>query len=84
MQIDPDWRGLRRGPDGELLWNGSAIFGHMLPRLGMVDFPCFADGETVDAIGAATCSAAFVRRGFVVEWLGAGLCLAFGQVRPRG
>lgn len=80
---DPDYRGFRRGPDGEWLFDGWAVFGHILPRLAVVMFPCHRDGETVDALGDVLTMAAFKRRGLVIEWLGAGVCFAFGRVYPR-
>jgi|GEM_PF-1823095 len=79
--IDDDQRGFRRGPDGELLFYGWAVFGHILPRVGAMDFPCYANGVTAEAIGAAPVTCAYRRRGVVIEWLGRGLCFAFGRVR---
>lgn len=81
--VDDEWRGLRRDPDGALLFYGWAVFGHILPLISVVHFPCFANGETADRVGDEVCSAAFVRKGLVVEWFGRGFCLAFGRVRPR-
>ncbi len=78
-----DWRGVERGPDGEILIWGWALFGHILPRIGLFDFPCFRDGEPVEALGDTPAVAGFVRSGFAVEWFGRGLCVAFGPVRPR-
>lgn len=82
--VDPEWRGFRRGPHGELCWNGWAVFGHILPHAGLVDFPCYANGVTADEIGAAAETCAYQRKGLVIEWLGRGLCLALGDIRPRG
>lgn len=79
--VEDDWRGFRRAPDGALLFYGWAVFGHILPRFGLTDFPCFANGEPADRIGAEASGCAYVRRGLIVEWFGRGLCTAFGQVR---
>lgn len=81
--VDDEWRGLRRDHDGALLFYGWPVFGHILPLIAVVRFPCFANGVTVDSIGAEVCSAAYVRKGLVVEWFGKGFCAAFGPVQRR-
>lgn len=83
FDCDPEWRGLKRAPDGSLVFYGWAVFGHILPRLHLAMFPCYADGETADAIGAAPEACGFERQGFVIEWFGRGLCIALGDVTPR-
>lgn len=82
MKCD-DRRVFSRAPDGTWLFCGWAVFGHILPRLGLQMFPCYADGETSEAIGAAPDVCAFERLGVVIEWFGAGLCIAFGDVERR-
>ena len=81
--VENEWAGFRRAPDGTLCLNGWAVFGHILPRFALLMFPCFADGVTVDEIGDAPDFAAFERLGFCIEWLGAGFCVAIGDVEPR-
>jgi hypothetical protein len=81
--IDDEWRGLRRGPDDALYFDGWRIFGYILPMVSLVMFPCYADGVTVDEVGDAPDVAAFERLGVIFEWLGKGLCIAIGDVLPR-
>ncbi len=81
--VEDEWRGFRRAPSGALCFYGWAVFGHILPRVFLAMFPCYANGETVDAIGAAPDTAGYERMGFVVEWFGKGLCIALGDVEPR-
>lgn len=81
--IDPECRGLRRGPDGALYFDGWRVFGHILPVFTLMMFPCYADGVAAEEIGGAPETAAFERLGFVVGWLGYGLCVALGDVERR-
>lgn len=77
--VAPEWRGLRRH-EGRLYWNGWAVFGHILPLIAVVSFPCYADGSPVEEIGATTIVGAYQRSAFVIEWLGRGLCAPFGAL----
>lgn len=80
--VDPEWRGFRRH-EGRLYWNGWSIFGHILPLIGVVTFPCYADGSPVEEIGATTIVGAYERRALVIEWLGHGVVVAFGGLTLR-
>ena len=83
MTVDPDWRGFRRDPMGSLCWNGWAVFGHILPRVGFEVMPCYASGEPVDVIGDGQPLPPYGRVVFVVEWLGRGISFGAPWWGPR-
>lgn len=72
-----------RHPSGVILVAGWALFGHILPRIMIERFPCYADGEPVNQVGDAPDYGAFERRTLVFEWFGRGLAMAFGDVVRR-
>lgn len=72
-----------RGPHGEILIAGWALFGHILPRIQFENFPCYPNGEPVEAVGDTNIVGAYERAAFVIEWAGRGTCIAFGQPRKR-
>lgn len=80
---DPDWQGFRRAPDGVLCFDGYAVFGHILPRIMVENFACYADGSPVEETGETSAVGAYQRKALVVEWLGQGCVVAFGAPRLR-
>lgn len=72
-----------RGAAGEILINGWALFGHILPRIQFERFPCYPNGEPVEAVGETSVVGSYEREAFVIEWLGMGTCIAFGKPEKR-
>ncbi|WP_137803428.1 hypothetical protein [Caulobacter sp. 3R27C2-B] len=74
---------ISRDPSGVILVAGWALFGHILPRITIERFPCYADGEPVEQVGDTPVCGAYERRALILEWLGRGLAMAFGDVVRR-
>lgn len=80
--IDPEWKGFRRAPDGTLCWDGWAVFGHILPRIGFLPHPRNWHGELAGEAGDVE-HPGFEVEVLCLEWLGRGFAIRMPWAEPR-